>query len=461
MLFIYFVISYDSVPNIFALKSKMRYFIIGVLSIIYLSSCTNDDTTYEVGNDFIESKFQVRVIDTFSIKAGTFKIDSLVTSSTNRILLGSVEDENLGHLSAKSYLQLVTSTFSLNSGAVYDSIGMILNYDTYYLGDTTRLQTYKLHRITEDFVPKEGETFYNTSSLEYDSESLGEISFTPKPNKETDSLFIKMDNNLGEEIFNKILYNDVNNSDDFLQYFKGLAIIPDTTESNHVIGFNALASSGITGNSSMRLYYTIKDDDSEDNSYYIDFFISNTAKQFNEIDTDLSSTTLGDFEDGEEIKLSKVTDDLIFAQAGSGITARIEMPSIKKLLEFSENATALSAELTFNPLKGSYDESNPLPEALLVYVVDHKNRIVQQLTDIDGNIAYANLNEEDNEFDENTFYHIDLSGFVEEVLLTETDLNYALMIQYQNYTNNVNSMVIENNLGTSKRVKLSVKYLNY
>ena len=419
----------------------MKYFIVGVLSIIYLSSCTNDDTTYEVGNDFIESKFQVRVIDTFSIKAGTYKIDSLITSSTSRILLGNLEDENLGHLSAKSYLQLITSTFTLSSDAVYDSIGMILNYDSYYLGDTTKLQTYKLHRITEDFVPEEGDDFYNTSSLEYDSESLGEISFTPKPNKETDSLFIKMDNVLGEEIFNKILYNDINNSDDFLQYFKGLAIIPDTTESNHVLGFNALASSVTTGNSIMRLFYTIKDDDNEDNSYYIDFFISNTAKQFNEVNTDLTGTTLGDFEDGEEIKLSENTDNLIFAQGGSGITARIEMPSIKKLLEFSENATTLSAELTFNPLKGSYDDSNPLPESLLVYVVDHKNRIIQQLTDIDGGITYANLNEEDNEFDENTFYSIDLSGFVEEILLSENDLNYALMIQYQNYTNSVNSLV--------------------
>jgi hypothetical protein len=455
------VISYDLGPNIFALKSKMKYFIIGVLSIIYLSSCTNDDAIYEVGNDFVESEFQVRVIDTFSIKAGTYKIDSLITSSTSRILLGNLEDENLGHLSAKSYLQLITSTFTLSSDAVYDSIGMILNYDSYYLGDTTKLQTYKLHRITEDFVPEEGDDFYNTSSLEYDSESLGEISFTPKPNKETDSLFIKMDNVLGEEIFNKILYNDINNSDDFLQYFKGLAIIPDTTESNHVLGFNALASSVTTGNSIMRLFYTIKDDDNEDNSYYIDFFISNTAKQFNEVNTDLTGTTLGDFEDGEEIKLSENTDNLIFAQGGSGITARIEMPSIKKLLEFSENATTLSAELTFNPLKGSYDDSNPLPESLLVYVVDHKNRIIQQLTDIDGGITYANLNEEDNEFDENTFYSIDLSGFVEEILLSENDLNYALMIQYQNYTNSVNSLVIENNLETSKKIKLSVKYLNY
>lgn len=439
----------------------MRYLIIGFISFVFLASCTTDDTTYEVGSDFIENDIQVRIIDTFSIKAGTVKLDSLLTSSTNRILLGSVKDENLGHLSAKSYLQLITSTFSIDSDAVYDSIGLILNYDNYYYGDTTKIQTYKLHRITETFEPEEGDDFYNTSSLEYDTDILGEISFTPKPNKATDSLFIKMDDVLGEEIFTKIVDNDINTSDDFLQYFKGLAIVADISENNHVLGFNTQTTEGTVGNSSMRLYYTIEDDDSEDNSYYVDFVISSAAKQFNEIDTDLSSTILGDFEDGEEIKLSETTDDLIFTQAGTGVTMRIEVPSIKKLSEFSENSTTLSASLTFNPLKGSYNDDNPLPESLIVYVVDHKNRIIKQLSDIDGNLAYAELNEDNDEFDENTYYTIDLSGFVEEILYTETNLNYALMVQYSEFSSKVNTMVIENDPTTNNEVKLSVKYLNY
>jgi hypothetical protein len=439
----------------------MKYFIIGVISLIFLASCTESETTYEVGSDFIDNNIQVRVIDTFSIKTGTFKLDSLITSSTNRILLGSVKDESLGNLTSKSYLQLITSSFSIDSDAVYDSIGMILNYDNYYYGDTTKIQTYKLHRITETVEPEDTDSFYNTSSLQYDTNVLGEISFTPKPNKATDSLFIKMDDILGEEIFTKIVENDINNSDDFLQFFKGLAIIADSSESNHILGFNAQTTEGLAGNSSMRLYYTIKDDDSEDNSYYVDFVISSAAKQFNQINTDLSTTVLGNFVDNEEIKLSTETNNSIFTQAGTGITARIEIPSIKKLAELYENATTLSATLTFNPLKGTYNDSNPLPETLSVYVVDHKNRVIQQLLDVDGNTTSAILSQEDSEFDANTYYSVDLSGFVEQILYSDTDLNYALMIQYDNYSNNVSNIIIENNAETNNEVKLSVKYLNY
>ena len=313
----------DNVPNIFALKSKMRYFVIGILSLVFVVSCTTNETTYEVGSDFIDNEIQVRVIDTFSIKTGTFKLDSLITSSKNRILLGNVKDEKLGTISSKSYLELVTSTFYIDEDAIYDSIGFVLNYDTYHYGDTTKVQTYKLHRITETVEPEDGGSFYNTSSLEYDTNSLGEISFTPKPNKATDSLFIKMDDVLGEEIFDKIIDNDINNSDDFLQYFKGLAIISDETQDSNIIGFNAQETTSTAGNSGMRLYYTIEDDDSEDNSYYIDFVIASAAKQFNQIRTDLSTAILDDFIDGEEIQTSTNTNNLIFSQAGSAISARI------------------------------------------------------------------------------------------------------------------------------------------
>ncbi|WP_165732755.1 MULTISPECIES: DUF4270 family protein [Polaribacter] len=439
----------------------MRYLIFGIIGIVFLASCATDDTTYEVGSDFIDNNIQVRILDTFSIKTGTFKLDSLITSGTNRILVGNVEDGHLGTLTAKSYLQLITSNFSISTDAVYDSIGMILNYDNYYYGDTTKVQTYTLHRITETVEPEDDATsFYNTSSLEYDAAILGQLSFTPRPNRPTDSLFVKMDDLLGEEIFDKIVDNDINNTDDFLQYFKGLVIAPDTSVSSHVLGFNAQTTTGV-GNSMMRLYYSINDDDSEDNDYYIDFVISSAGQQFNEIKSDLSSTVLGDFEDGEEIKLSTTTDNLLFAQSGTGISARIEMPSIKRLSELYENAATLSAELTFSPLKGSYSDDNPLPEYLSVYIVDHKNRIIQQLTDIDGNTASAILIEDTDEFNEDTYYYVNLSGFVEQILYSDTDLNYALMIQSGNFSKEVNNVVIENNASTNREVKLSVKYLNY
>ncbi|SFZ93899.1 protein of unknown function [Flaviramulus basaltis] len=440
----------------------MRLFVICSISVFFLFSCSDEVQNYPVGSDFIENNISIKIIDTFSIKAGTFKLDSLITSSTNRILIGSINDDNFGHLIAQSYFQVRNSDFSINTNAVYDSIGLVLNYDKYYYGDTTQVQTYKVHRLLEFFEPEEGDEFYNTSKLKYDQESLGELSFIPRPNKTTDSLYIPLRHVLGEEIFNKIRNNDINNTDDFIQYFKGITIIPDTLSSSNILGFDFKTSSNLIDNSSMRLFFTEDiDDSSEGNNQVIDFYVSSSSKQFNSIQTNLNNTLINNFTDNETIIPSSESNNLIFAQAGTGISARIEIPTLKDLNKISEQSSTLKAELTFSPLNNSYDDTKPLMDSLAVYVVDHKNRIINQLTDINSNVCYAILNQNDDEFNENTFYRIDMSGFVETILSSTYDLNYALMIQFIDYDKTVNSVVIESFDEKNNNIKLSVTYLNY
>lgn len=437
----------------------MRFIIIGVVWVVFLVSCASDETSsYSVGSDFIDSSVQLRVVDTFSIKTGTFKLDSLITSSKSRILLGSVEESHLGHLTSQSYFQLVSSSYSISSDAVYDSIGFVLHYDTYYYGDTLQPQTYKIHRVTETVEPYEdADYFYNTSKLDYDTtETLGELTFVPRPTEE-DSIYIAIDDVLGKEIFDKIADNDINTEDDFLQYFKGMTVVPNSTVDSHVLGFSALNYGNAENNSSMRLYYSIDEEDEEtEDNYYIDFYISQAAKQFNAISSDLTTTKLNTIEDIESIASSEDTDDLFYAQSGTGISARIEIPFIRNLNQISNTGTQLGAELTFAPLEGTYDDNKPLESYLVVYIVDSKNRIVSQLTTIDGSEAYAVLNQSEDEFNHETYYSINLGGFVETILSSEQNLNYALMIQFPDYDMTVKNVVLKN-----EDVKLTVNYLNY
>ena len=442
----------------------MRNFLmLSILGWLCLGSCSEEVSSYPVGADFVENDVNVRIIDTFSIKAGTFKLDSLITSGTSRLLLGSVTDDNLGRLTAQTYFQVYPSSYSISTDAVFDSIGLVLNYDTYHYGDTTQVQTYKVHQILESFEPYEGDDFYNTSQLKYDSsEALGEASFIARPNKVSDSIYIPLSHALGEEIFNKIRDNEINNSDDFVRYFKGLTIIPDTLTNSHVLGFGYSASWGEAENSVMRLFYTLDiDDASEGNEQEIDFYIPSTAKQFNAISANLENTPIEQLVDDESITPSYDSNDVVFSQAGTGISAKIEMPSLRDLNAFSEQGAALNAELTFRPLKGSYSNNKPLADSLSVYIIDHKNRIVSQLYDIDSNITYAILNQNDSEFDDNTYYSIDMSGFVEDVLTASYDLNYSIMVQFLDYNKTVDSAVIENFDEEDNNIKLSVTYLNY
>ncbi|KJD33580.1 hypothetical protein PK35_07000 [Tamlana nanhaiensis] len=442
----------------------MRIYLLSALVLLLLCSCSSEVSNYPVGSDFIDSNVNIKIIDTFTINAGTFKLDSLLASSTSRILIGSKQDDNFGQLISQSYFQVKNSVFSISSEAVYDSIGLVLHYDNYYYGDTTQVQTYKVHRVTEYFeADTDDDAFYNGSKLQYDAEALGEVSFVPRPNTTTDSIYIPLDYNLGKELFEKIRDKDITTTDDFVRYFNGLTVIPDTTANSHVLGFKFLSDTTIDDNSGMRIFYTQDTDDtSEDNSKQLSFYVSSASEQFNAISANLEDTPLNHFENYETTISSEETNNKIFTQAGVGICARIEIPTLKLLNALSDASSVLKAELTFAPEIKNDSDKKFLKESLVVYVVDHKNRIVSQLTDIEGIEAYATLSSDEDEFNQNTYYMVNLSGFVQNILTSETDLNYALMIQFEDYDKTVDSVVINRlDENGNNAIKLAVTYLNY
>ena len=145
----------------------MRLFLSAIVLLSVIISCSSgENSNYEVGREFLNNNTVVRTIDTFTINTGSFKLNNLITSNPGRILLGHIKDDNLGGLTASSYFQVSTTNFSIASVARYDSIGFVMNYDTYYFGDTLQNQNYKLYRLTEDFEPNEEEgNFFNNSTL--------------------------------------------------------------------------------------------------------------------------------------------------------------------------------------------------------------------------------------------------------------------------------------------------------
>ncbi len=460
----------------------MRLFIGIIVFFSFLGACSSDEVAnYEVGSDFLDSNLLVRVIDTFTINTGTFKLEEVITSSTGRVLVGHINDSNLGDLTSQSYFQLNRDfSIDIDNNAVFDSIGFVMNYDQYYKGDTLQPQTYKLHWITQTFEPEDDQDgFYNTDALTKDETLgvngdgvIGQLTFTPRPNRASDSLYIPIDNSIGLEIFNAIQDNEIITSDDFLSEYRGLTIIPDNTNS-HVLGFNTSTTEYVTGNTSLRIYYTLEDGDidtDDDAPDYIDFVITDITKLFNRITTEFENASNPAFivtpqepnilNDSELTINSEDTDNLSYIQGGTGLSTSFNMPSIKKLNQLSDFGSSLGAELTFKPTQSSYNTVDDLQDSLLVYIIDDRNRIQTQLTDIEGNISYAILNEEIGVFD-NYFYSIDASNFVDIILSSEEDLDYRIMVQFNNYRQAVENTVIDAGNSNDSKLKLSVNYLNY
>ena len=429
------------------------------ICLLVLTSCNNDSEIYTIGDDFIDLNTNVVLIDTLTINASTVISDSIVTSGTDRILIGRINDPEFGKLTSQSFFKLTASSYAIDSDAVFDSIGLILHYDKYYKGDTTKVQTYKIHEITEEFEPKDDETsFYNISTLTYSNNSLGELSFTPYPNKK-DSIYIPIIDELGERLFNSIQNDEVSTSTELNQIFKGITIVPHES-SEVVLGYDFDTSLTSDSNSIIRLFFTIKDDEYEKSSYYLDFKIESTSTFFNKITNDRSGTPLSSIETIEDILSSTKTNNKAYIQSGSGINMRVEIPYVKSLNALESDGVSLKANLKMFPVKNSYNIKSSI-ETLNVYIVDHKNRFVSELLDASGSQVFAQLTTENNEFEDNSYYSLDLSSFINDELQSAYNNNYALLFQFPTNNSSVDKILINNALTQESKMKLELIYMKY
>lgn len=435
-------------------------FILLFLSFTVLISCNDDLKTYPVGEDFIELDSRVVQIDTLTLKTATIQLDSTITSGSTRLLIGALPDLEFGNLKSQSYLRLAPKDFSIDENAVYDSIALILHYDRYYYGDTLQIQTYRVHEITDDFEPedKDQTQFYNTSTLNFSNEILGELLFKVYPNKK-DSINITLKHSFGENLFNNIQNKTIENIDDLDKIFKGITVVPDNN-SNTVLGFK-INGSDISGGSVVRLYYTLDDGLNSDNNRYVDF---NVFENFNTIISDKTATVLNPITDGEYILPSDETNNKMYIQAGTSLNMRIEVPYVRDLttVESENGGTVINATLKMYPDSKSNYENISIADSLVVFVIDNKNRFVKQLIGLSGNPIYATLSSYNEELNYDYYYSADLTSFIDEIQTSPYLTNYALLFQLPNNNISVDKLLIYDDTSRKEtKMKIELTYLLY
>ncbi|MFB3389910.1 DUF4270 family protein [Flavobacterium sp. LAR06] len=442
----------------------MHKFILMLFFLITMLSCGTDTDAGEfvVGSDYLALSNKVVLIDTVTVEMSTINFDSLVTSSQSRILIGSYDDPVFGKVKSNSYFQLTPSTYSLNNGGsdtettnyVFDSIAMILKYDNYYYGDTTKVQTFDIHRLTQRVKPNtEDDSFYNNSVLSYSDESIGTISYKPRPT-EKDSITIKMNDEFGAAIFQKLKKREITDFDSFSEYLKGLVLVSSTSNSSSVVGFKG-------GMSKVRLYYSKYQADTEETPYVVDFTISDASKQFNSISLDKTGTLLQNLPISSSKLSSSLTNRQGFIQSGTGVACRIDFPNIKQLKYISDKGAIVNAELLLKPVNNSYSEQYPLADSLKVYVADNLNRISGSLQNTAGTYVYGTLNKKSDEFNESVGYVIPVGGFLQEEMWKQSDSRSSLILTLPGISKAVNRIVLGDQKHTDNKIQLKIYYISY
>ncbi|MET1260630.1 DUF4270 family protein [Flagellimonas sp. DF-77] len=436
------------------------YVLISVMAVLACSVESREIPTLEVGQNFVNSNVRLIVLDTFDLELSTFRFDSINSSDSDRLLFGKYTEDYFGEVEAQSYFELVAAVvesvngpFEIDPEAELDSVALILGYDGYFYQDTTASLQINVHRLTEDVVP-EGDFFFNTSTLDFDSVPILSRNFRPEPFDE-DSLHLSLPLTFGQEIFDQITEDAISNNDDLREVFPGLALIPGADDNGSVIGFSRNQE-----NTYLRFYYQVPDE-FDDNEETLDLVINpfpNTPVAFHNVratpEGPLSSLS------DQEIELkSHDSDDLAFIQSGTGFALKATFPNIKSIYNISGTGTVLSAILQIRPLKASVTDFTPLRDTLVTSILDANNVIIEEIRTANGLVEGVLIGENE-EFDTAT-YEIPIGIFLDEKLNERPETETALVLFNEQYNETVNRLVLQGEAHEDFRARIIITYAIY
>lgn len=411
-------------------------------------SCSADSPS-EVGTDFFnEGALDYAFMDSSTVKLSTIKVEDLTTNGGTRLLLGSHADDKLGRLTASAYFQVTPSsssdvTLKYVDNISYENLVMVLKYDKYYYYDTAQSMTLRVHAVTEEMTLDKNNQLFSDKTFKINETPLGSVTFQALPHR-TDSVVIKLSDDFGQELF-KMATSDseqITNSTNFLRYLRGLAILPDTTVSTSLVGFNITPE--------MRLYYYDKSV-TPIKEKYIAFPASTSNIVYTNIHANRLTTKLTSLKNTDERLSQTITDDESYLQAGAGLELRIDMPYLRDL-KMNTNFYMTQAILDVYPIRKSYSDTEPLPTSLQVYLADKKNNIYGQLS----SKAVLAL---DKDLGRDTRYTLDVTAFVKSQMeLTAFNENALIFTVSSNYSTSVDRVYFGDN-GINYKTKLRIYFV--
>jgi hypothetical protein len=413
--------------------------------------CTKADINY--GSQFAGNTYtNLVMVDSLTIETSTVLVDSFVTSGSGAAVLGSYKDAKFGQINAESYFQLQEPSFT-DKYVSYDSLELVLKPNSTWYGDTTQPLQLSAYRLDANILNGTNTNFYNNEQIAHEATALGSKSFIYYPHN-TDTIAIRLDDNLGRELFNKLLNNDANvaTTDAFLDYFKGICIAAKQT--------NAFVF-GCKDSIEMRLHYT-ETSSAVPQSKIALFSLYNNAKQFNHISIDRSGTALEGLDSKTKYLSSTATGNQAFMQYITGTMVKIRIPYIRSLLQLPDFVKITKASLFVKPVVGTYEGYYSLPDSLQLSETDKNNQLsYTDLTYSGGSTQYGEFNR-DYLYEENTGYTYDLSTYLtQQLAITENNENGLLIVPPAGVLNTTFSRAIFGNQGyTSGGIKMQLYYLS-
>jgi hypothetical protein len=415
-------------------KKQNNIRIKGLLPLFFLLTffaCKKEST--DIGVNFLPDGGNINSIteSLSGIICRTIAEDSLRSDTLNTNILGAINDPIFGSSSASLIIQpLLSEAGDDLSGKTLDSIKLRLKFDkaqiiggvenlTKYgdLNSTMEIEVYKLDEVLvaedkyySDYQPSLGDLVGSfTGKFEFfDSIMLVTNGDTTM---EAPELSIALNNSFGQDILDKsgLVFNS---ADDWLDYLKGLVLVPKT--SNLSIGEGAFVGIEASNTQSkMVLYY--------EDSLTREVPLGPASERINFYNYDNQSVDI------TSQKMSTGHYDQTYLQSLGGAKVKVDIPELSTLIEKGEKIVINEAVLSVSVV--STTENYPAPSRIILFKPNEAGlnaAIIDYIDDIippSGWFGYTNYGGAYNNDEKNYEFHFNrhLQGLIDEYIETETN----------------------------------------
>lgn len=393
---------------------NMKFLSCFLLCILFLGSCISDD--FSVGNNLISVKGKSMLIEDCTVALETHLSDSSVTSGLSRVFEGKYNSPDFGIITAHSHFNFNPPNFNdsefgsdANVIVKFDSISLILRYDNFSYGDTTRSQIINLYKLKQTIELDYKGQLYTTSSVLAEENPWVTYQFNrPEEHWDNDStLELRLPDEFGLELISLMhtQSNLLDSYENFLTYFKGIKLSPG-------IGDNAAINSFVIDSEypAIRIHYTTIDAlTTEENQ--IDMTV-NTSTAFSQIETDRSNTILHSLSYGNPLA-SEETDHKVYLQGITGLYTKLSFPDLNEILKLGKHVIISSAILYVYPVSGTYNDFIPLPANLTLNYLNEEGKAIDIYVDPSTTSVQSGTLVQDKIYGRNTYYAFDVTSYLQ------------------------------------------------
>lgn len=444
----------------------MKFLPCFLLCTLFFGSCISDD--FSVGDNLVSLKGKNLLIEDCTVALETHLSDSSVTSGLSRVFEGKYNSPDFGKITAHSYFNFNPPGFNeseFGSDATvtvkFDSISLILRYDTFAYGDTTLTQTINIYKLKQVIELDYKSQLYTTSSVTADETPWVTCQFNrPEEHWDNDStLEIRLPDEFGLALISLMhAQSDLLDSyENFLTYFKGIKLSPGIDDNAAVNSFVINSEYPV-----IRLHYTtIGAVTTKENK--IDMTV-NTSTAFSQVEADRSNTILHSLSYSNPLT-SEETNHKVHLQGITGLYAKLSFPDLNEILKLGSQIIISSAILYVYPISGTYNDFIPLPANLTLNYLNEEGKAIDIYIDPNTTSVQSGALIQDKIYGKNTYYAFDVTSYLQyELGLTGMyKSSLQLFLDDTEKNNTLKSLVLGDSSFSNEenRVKLIISAIVY